>query len=36
MRIGEITRKTKETDIRLRWNLDGTGRYMADLIWIWI
>ena len=29
MRIGEITRKTKETDIRLRWNLDGTGRYMG-------
>ena len=29
MRIGEITRETKETNIRLRWNLDGTGRYMG-------
>lgn len=27
MRIGEITRTTKETDIRLRWLLDGKGRF---------
>lgn len=30
MRIGEITRTTKETNIRLRWNLDGSGRYMGS------
>lgn len=29
MRIGEIARETKETSIRLRWNLDGSGRYMG-------
>ncbi len=26
-RAAQITRKTKETDIRLSWNLDGTGKY---------
>ena len=26
MRVSEITRKTAETDIRLRLDLDGTGR----------
>lgn len=30
MRISEITRKTKETDIRLRLNLDGKGKYAGD------
>lgn len=30
MRIGEITRTTKETNIRLRWDLDGSGRYMGS------
>lgn len=30
LRIGEITRTTKETNIRLRWNLDGSGRYMGS------
>lgn len=30
MRIGEMTRTTKETNIRLRWNLDGSGRFMGS------
>jgi len=29
-RIGEIARKTTETDIRLRLNLDGSGRHRVD------
>ena len=27
MRIGEFSRKTGETDITVKINLDGTGRY---------
>lgn len=30
MRVGEINRKTKETDIRLRLCLDGTGQVQID------
>ena len=30
MRIGEITRKTKETDISVRLCLDGSGKYNID------
>ncbi|MDR1028074.1 MAG: imidazoleglycerol-phosphate dehydratase HisB [Clostridiales Family XIII bacterium] len=30
MRIGEITRKTNETDIRVELNLDGKGRAVID------
>lgn len=30
MRIGEISRKTKETDICLKLDLDGTGKAAAD------
>ena len=29
-RIAEISRKTKETDIKLKINLDGTGKCLAD------
>jgi imidazoleglycerol-phosphate dehydratase len=29
-RIGEIQRKTKETDVRVELDLDGTGRYAVD------
>jgi imidazoleglycerol-phosphate dehydratase len=29
-RVGEIQRKTKETDVRVELDLDGTGRYAVD------